>query len=810
VAKNLVIVESPAKAKTIKRYLGSDFQVMPSVGHVVDLPKSKLGVDVDNDFAPDYVVIKGKEKVIGEIKSAAKGKDNIYLASDPDREGEAIAWHIADHIGKTKANVRRVLLHEITQAAVREAVANPSDLDHHLFDAYQARRVLDRLVGYKISPLLWDKVKRGISAGRVQSVALRIIVEREREREAFRAEEYWTLDARLSGKNPPPFTARLYSYKDQRIDNKAYKLPEADARAIIAAVESAPFSVANIERKEVRRSPTPPFITSRLQQEASRRLYYSPRRTMQIAQKLYEGVEIGSEGAVGLITYMRTDSPRVSDQALESVRGHIASRYGNDYVPDKPNFYRSGKQAQGAHEAIRPTAVERDPESLARYLDKDLLALYTLIYNRFVSSQMTPAIYDRTTVDINSADAVFRATGQVTKFDGFMRVYTEGQDETSEDEDGTLPLLEEGEKLELLGLAPEQHFTQPPPRFTQATLIKELEEKGIGRPSTYAAIMTSILRVEYVEEDQSKRLVPTSLGRTVSDLLVQAFPGIVEVGFTAQFEEDLDKVEEGGENWVKTLNRFYGPFKKELAEAKKKMPMVKRKGLPTGLKCETDGGDMVIKWGRNGEFLACSNYPKCTNTSEFGRDEQGNIVLKAPSAPVPTDEVCEKCGKPMVRRRSRFGEFLGCSGYPDCDGIKRLQSEPVKTGVACPECKEGEILERRSRRGKLFYGCGRYPKCKFAAWNKVVPEPCPSCGATYMVEKELKRTGTTWQCANKECGYKQPAPGSAQPEHVNGAASSSANGSLSDPTPTPPPQVASAGGKHPREPRVVHPRRRVI
>ena len=762
-AKNLVIVESPAKAKTIKRYLGSDYQVMPSVGHVVDLPKSQLGVDVEHDFAPDYVVIKGKEKVIGEIKSAAKGKENIYLASDPDREGEAIAWHIAEHLGKTKSNVRRVLLHEITPAAVKEAVANPSNLDHNLFDAYQARRVLDRLVGYKISPLLWDKVKRGISAGRVQSVALRIIVDREREREAFRAEEYWTLDARLSGKNPPPFKARLFSYQDDRIDNKSRKLPEAEARAIMAAVEAAPFKVKSVERKEVRRSPTPPFITSRLQQEASRKLYFQPRRTMQIAQKLYEGVELGEQGAVGLITYMRTDSPRVSDQALESVRSHIGSRYGKEYVPDKPNFYRSGKQAQGAHEAIRPTAVERDPESIARYLDKDALALYTLIYNRFVSSQMTPAVYDRTTVDIESAHAIFRATGQVMKFDGFMRVYIEGQDDTSEDnEEGTLPLLTEGETLKLLGLDPEQHFTQPPPRFTQATLIKELEEQGIGRPSTYAAIMTSILKVEYVEEDESKRMRPTSLGRVVNDMLVKAFPDILESGFTAQFEEDLDKVEEGAENWVKTLRRFYGPFAKDLAEAKQKMPEVKRKGLPTGLKCELDGGDMVIKWGRNGEFVACSNYPKCTNTGEIARDDQGIITLKPPSAPVPTDEVCEKCGKPMVKRRSRFGEFLGCSGYPDCDGIKRLQSAPSKTGVGCPECKEGEILERRSRRGKIFFGCGRYPKCKFAAWDKVVPHPCPTCGANYMVEKNLKRTGITWQCANKECGYKAPAPAAEQ------------------------------------------------
>ncbi|HYL59983.1 MAG TPA: type I DNA topoisomerase, partial [Candidatus Acidoferrales bacterium] len=649
---------------------------------------------------------------------------------------------------------------------------NPSALDHHLFDAQQARRVLDRLVGYKLSPLLWDKVKRGISAGRVQSVALRIIVEREKEREAFRAEEYWTLDAQLEGRNPPQFKARLYSYNDTRIDNKAYKLPEAEARKIIAEVERSPFTVRSIERKEVRRAPTPPFITSRLQQEAARKLYYSPRRTMQIAQKLYEGVELGEQGAVGLITYMRTDSPRVSDQALASVREHIATRYGASYVPDKPNFYRSGKQAQDAHEAIRPTAVERDPESIARYLDKDALALYTLIYNRFVSSQMTPAVYDRTTVDIDSAKAVFRATGQVMKFAGFMAVYIEGQDDpSSDDEEATLPALSEGEVLKLLGLEPEQHFTQPPPRFSQATLIKELEDKGIGRPSTYASIMTSILRVEYVEEDESKRLRPTSLGRVVNDMLVKAFPDIIEVGFTAQFEEDLDKVEEGAENWVKTLKRFYGPFEKDLADAKKKMPEVKRKGLPTGLKCELDGGNMVIKFGKNGEFLACSNYPKCTNTGELGRDEQGNVVLKAATAPVATDDVCEKCGKPMVRRRSRFGEFLGCSGYPDCDGIKRLQSAPVSTGVACPECKEGEILERRSRRGKLFFGCGRYPKCKFAAWDKVIAQPCPSCGANYMVEKNLKRTGVTWKCANKECGYSAPAPAAELPEPPPAAAS---------------------------------------
>jgi len=742
----------------------------------MDLPKSTLGVDIEHDFKPEYVVIPGKAKVIEDIKKAAKDKTNIYLATDPDREGEAIAWHIAEKLNSHRGDVRRVLLHEITASAVKEAIANATELNRNLYEAQQARRVLDRLVGYQISPLLWDKVKRGLSAGRVQSVALRIIVEREKEREAFRSEEYWTLDARLEGKNPPLFTARLYSNGGNRIDNKAYKLPESEARSIIADCEGAQFKVAKIERKEVRRSPTPPFITSRLQQEAARKLYFSPSRTMKIAQKLYEGVELGDEGAVGLITYMRTDSPRVSEQALASVRDYIGARYGKEYVPEKPNFYRSAKAAQEAHEAIRPTAVERDPEAIARYLAKDELALYTLIFNRFVSSQMPPAVYDRTAVDIEAAKAIFRATGQVVKFDGFMRVYTEGQDEPLEDDDeGRLPALSEGELLKLLGFAPEQHFTQPPPRFSQATLIKELEEKGIGRPSTYAAIMMSILNREYVDEDESKRMRPTTLGRIVSDLLVEAFPDILEVGFTAQLEEDLDRVEEGQENWVDTLKRFYKPFQKRLGEAKKKMPQVKRKGLPTDIKCELDGGAMVIKWGRNGEFLACSNYPKCKSTKEFTRDEQGTVVPREPGPAVPTDEVCEKCGKPMVRKRSRFGEFLGCSDYPDCDGIKRITSPPVKTGVPCPECHEGEILERRSRRGKLFFGCDRYPKCKFASWKKLVAQPCPTCGSPYLIEKVSKRTGTSWACPKEECDYQIEAP----PE----------NGALPNAVAPPPPEV---------------------
>jgi DNA topoisomerase-1 len=801
VAKNLIIVESPAKAKTIKRYLGADFQVTPSVGHVMDLPKSKLGVDIKHGFEPEYHVIPGKVKVIEGIKAAAKNKKNIYLATDPDREGEAIAWHIRTGLGKVDGDIHRVLLHEITEKAIKEAIAHPAQLDAHLFDAQQARRVIDRLVGYQVSPLLWDKVKRGISAGRVQSVALRIIVEREKEREAFRAEEYWTLDANLAAKNLPPLRAHLYSHEGQRIDNKAVKLSRQLAGEIIAACEGKPFTVSRIERKEVRRSPAPPFITSRIQQEAARKLYFSPSRTMKVAQRLYEGIELGDQGAVGLITYMRTDSPRVSDEALASVRGYIEGRYGKAYLPERPNAYRSGKSAQEAHEAIRPTAVERDPESIARHLDKDELALYTLIFNRFVSSQMNPAVYDRTTVDVQAGDTIFRATGQVMKFDGFMRVYLEGQDEPDEDDAATLPAMSEGEILTLIkplaaeraaakgangagakaepeevsqatadaatrGFVLEQHFTQPPPRFSQATLIKELEDKGIGRPSTYAAIMGSILNREYVEEDESKRMRPTSLGRVVCELLVDAFPDILEVGFTASLEGELDEVEGGRENWVKTLKRFYGPFEKRLGAAKKKMPTVKRKGLPTDLKCELDGGTMVIKWGRNGEFLACSNYPKCTNTKEFARDDQGNIVAKESSAPAATDEVCEKCGKPMVRRRSRFGEFLGCSGYPECDGIKRMRAEPVKTGVHCPECKEGEVLERRSRRGKLFFGCGRYPKCKFASWDRVVALPCPECGSAYLVEKVTKREGARWRCPNKECEYQKavetPEPPAAE------------------------------------------------
>src|SRR5713226_8687018 len=556
-AKNLVIVESPAKAKTLGKYLGRDYQVKASIGYVMDLPKSKLGVDIEHDFAPEYHVIQGKAKVLDEIKKAAVDKENVYLAPDPDREVEAIVWHIAQKLGRRGKNVHRVLFNEITKKAVLEALKNPGKLDQHRFDAQQARRVLDRLVGYKLSPLLWNKVRRGLSAGRVQSVAVRIISERERAIRAFTPEEYWTVEARLEAGEPPAFAARLAEVAGQKLDHKSFRL-DAKARVeeVLAGLGNAPWTVTKVERKERRRHPTPPFVTSRLQQEASRKLGYQPSRTMRIAQRLYEGVELGPEGAVGLITYMRTDSTRLSNEALDQVRGFIVERYGREYLPDNANFYKSKKAAQDAHEAIRPTSIDYPPEKVAQYRSKEDLNLYTLIWNRFVACQMNPARFDQTTVDIAAKDLEFRVTGQVMRFDGFIRVYTEGRDEgtpIAEDEEGegrTLPELHEGDVLKLLELLPEQHFTQPPPRYSQASLIKELEEKGIGRPSTYASIVATILNKEYVREDPERRLRPTPLGRLVTDLLVGSFPDILNVEFTAGMEDELDAIEEGKEHWV--------------------------------------------------------------------------------------------------------------------------------------------------------------------------------------------------------------------------------------------------------------------
>ncbi len=756
-AKHLVIVEAPAKAKTLGKYLGRDYQVKASVGHVVDLPKSKLGVDIENDFAAEYHVIQGKTKVLDDIKKAAKDKENIYLAPDPDREGEAIAWHIAQKLGPKRKNVHRVLFNEITKKAVLEALKHPGTLDQHRFEAQQARRILDRLVGYRLSPLLWKKVRRGLSAGRVQSVAVRIIVEREREIRAFTAEEYWTVEARLEAVAPPPFVARLAEVDGVRLDHKQLRLDtKARVDEVLAGLGDTAWTVTKVERKERRRHPTPPFITSRLQQEASRKLGYQPSRTMRIAQRLYEGIELGDEGAVGLITYMRTDSTRISGEAIGAARSYITGRYGPPYVPEAPNVYRSKKDAQDAHEAIRPTSMDYDPERVARFLDKEELAVYTLVWNRFVASQMASAVFDATAVDLQAGTCRFRATGQILKFDGFIRVYTEGRDDDTpaageEEGEGQLPPLTEGETVRLLELVPEQHFTQPPPRFTQATLIRELEEQGIGRPSTYASIMGTILNKEYVAEDEQRRVKPTELGFLVTDLLVESFPDVLNVEFTAGMEDQLDRIEEGHEHWVQAMRRFWEPFARDLEKAEVEMRDVKREERLTDLVCEKCGQAMIIKWGRRGEFLACRGYPECKNTTNFTRDDDGTI---RPVAAETTDEKCDQCGRPMQVRFGRYGKFLGCSGYPECRNMQPL-FKPVPTGVKCLACPTGEMMERRSRRGKTFYSCSGYPACQFVAWDPPVPEPCPRCGAGFVTEKVTKRYGTVRRCPKEECGWQQ-------------------------------------------------------
>ena len=764
-AKNLVIVESPAKARTLEKYLGRNFQVKASVGHVVDLPKSKLGVDVKKNFAPDFMVIQAKKKVIDELKKAAKGKENIYLASDPDREGEAIAWHIAGQVVKNHKHVHRVLFNEITKKAVLEAIANPLELDRNKFDAQVARRVLDRLVGYKISPLLWTKVRRGLSAGRVQSVAVRLVCEREKDIRAFEPVEYWSLTALLEGRLPPSFKAKLVQWKNQKVDNKKFRLENDETvQGIIKSLDGASWVIGDVEKKERRRFPTSPFVTSKLQQEAARKLGFQPKRTMQLAQQLYEGVELGSEGSVGLITYMRTDSTRVSNDALDAVRQHIQSQYGKNYVPDKPNTFRSKKGTQDAHEAIRPTSLEYTPERVRRYLRRDMFQLYSLIWDRFVASQMVPAVYDQTAFEIPVKEALFRATGQQIKFDGFMKVYIEGRDERApqangeddddevQDLDGVLPDLQKGDALNLLSMDPRQHFTQPPPRFTQASLIKELDENGIGRPSTYAAIISNILDREYVLQNESRQLVPTDLGFLVTDLLVESFPDILNVEFTAGMEDQLDKIEDGKEKWTKTMKRFYTPFERDLKKAAKEMRDVKRQEVPTDIDCEKCGAKMVIKWGRNGEFLACPQYPECKTTKNFKRDEEGKIEVVVEE---DVNETCELCGRPMLLRWGKFGRFLGCSGYPECKNIQPLE-KPVDLGIKCPDCKEGNIKERKSRWGKVFYGCDKYPECKFATWDKPMPTPCPNCDSPILVEKVTKRAGHVHRCYKKECGYSIP------------------------------------------------------
>lgn len=745
--KSLLIVESPTKVKTLSKFLGKGFAIKASVGHIKDLSKKELGVDVENNLAPTYVVIEGKEKVLKDLKKAAKEADRVYLAPDPDREGEAIAWHIAGELNGPADKVFRVEFNEITEKAVTEAIKNPRKIDMGLVDAQQARRVLDRLVGYKLSPFLWRKVRRGLSAGRVQSVALRLVVDREKEIGAFKATEYWSITASLEGKEPPPFEAKLF-----RINEEKAEINNRDqADNILNDLEGRGFSVSKIEKKKRKRSPAPPFITSTLQQEAARKLRFTAKKTMMVAQQLYEGIELGGEGSVGLITYMRTDSVRVAAEAQEDASALIRGEFGNDYLPQKPNVYKSKKSAQEAHEAIRPTAVIRTPSGIKDYMSRDQYSLYKLIWNRFIASQMHVALLEQTSVDISAERAdkggvnryIFRASGTVVQFPGFMKVYTESGD-TESDEEGLLPSLTEGEVLKMMGIAPKQHFTQPPPRFSEASLVKELEAKGIGRPSTYATILSTIQDRKYTEKTEG-RFRPTELGVLVSDLLVDKFSDVMDFNFTAKMEDNLDRIEEGGFKWFDIVMDFYRPFDKDLAEAMENLGKVRPADIPTDEVCDKCGKPMVIKWGRHGRFIACTGYPECKNTRPL---EQEGAGAGGSGAVQETDEKCEKCGSPMVLKSGKFGRFLACSRYPECKTTKA-----VSTGIKCPE-DGGDIVERRTKKGKVFFSCGNYPKCKFATWYKPVNRQCPQCGAAFLVEKRSKQ-GEYIICLNKECGFKE-------------------------------------------------------
>jgi DNA topoisomerase I len=873
-ARSLVIVESPAKAKTINKYLGRNYIVKASYGHVMDLPKKTIGillpggqdgkkkskrkgkskgkapekkavkpvvVTAENIFDPTYEVIPSKIKVIGELQRAAHGAEAIYLAGDPDREGEAICAHLAEILGKprkyarvtaeaeatngdgekaaasakverkpakaaleprsTPPKIYRVMFNEITQKAIKAAFEHPTQVNENLVDAQQARRVLDRLVGYKVSPILWDKVRRGLSAGRVQTVALRLIVEREREMRAFVPKEYWTIHALLAVGEPPAFEAKLIKYQGEDLE-----VPdEAEAQRILAAVRSSAWQVASVAQKEKRRYAPPPFTTSKLQQAGYNRLRYTAKRTMMLAQRLYEGVDLGDEGSVALITYMRTDSVKVSNDALGQVRDHIGSSYGPSYLPEKPNFYKSKKDAQEAHEAIRPTEVARTPESVRRYLEDDMFKLYQMIWQRFVASQMVPAVFDQTTIDVDASGYTFRATGSVMKFEGYLAAYQAVKEEEEKEDEADaagnrLPAVTEGEQLRLETIRPEQHFTEPPPRYTEATLVKELEEKGIGRPSTYAAIISTIVEREYVIKDQG-RFTPTLLGEKVSDLLVKAFEDIFDVGFTARMEDELDEIEEGKLSWRTSVKEFWGRFENDLGKAADGMDSYKA-GIPTGQKCEKCGeGELLERISRHGFFLGCSRYPEC----DFIRDlaEPGN---EDPAGEAKT-EYCDNCGKEMAIKRGRFGTFLACTGYPDCKTTRRIAAgtrkalqpdvildercptcdaaqllrrqgrfgefigcqnypkckytRPITMGIKCPKCNEGEFVRRgsskRRGRGRIFYGCSRYPDCDFTSPHEPIAETCPKCGAPFVVEKHTKQ-GNFRACLRENCDWEIAAP----------------------------------------------------
>jgi DNA topoisomerase-1 len=743
-SKKLIIVESPAKTKTLKGFLGSDYQVEASMGHVRDLPEKTLAIDIKNDFAPTYQVIPERKDIVAKLRTAAKGASEVYLASDPDREGEAISWHLQEALGLK--NPKRIQFNEITKTAVLAALQNSRTIDMDRVNAQQARRELDRIVGYKISPILSKKVRPRLSAGRVQSVAVRLVVDREREIEAFKPVEYWSITASLT-----PDTAK-HKFDASLIERDGKKLEistKAAADQVLRDLDGSPYTVKSIKRGEKKRHPAPPFITSTLQQEASRKLGFTAKRTMMAAQQLYEGVDVAGEGHVGLITYMRTDSTRIADEAQQAARAMIVRTYGAAYAPASAKQYKKGGAAQDAHEAVRPTSVDRSPEDVAKLLTSDQARLYKLIWQRFVASQMSPAVFDVVTVDITARNYTFRATGSTVKFDGFLRVYREGKDDPNQvdDEDKQpLPPLTEAQALKLLALTPKQHFTEPPPRFTEATLVKALEEKGIGRPSTYASIISTIQDRQYVELAE-KKFKPTELGSTVNDLLVKHFPSILDVKFTAGMETQLDEVADGKVDWVAMMRRWYDPFAESVTKAGTEMESLKQPPREAGMDCPTCGKPMVIRASRYGEFISCSAYPACKT-----------IVRPEPEK---SEGECPNCGKPMVARAGRFGNFIACTDYPTCKTTKQISA--VKVDVPCPKCG-GEVVQKRSKKGATFFGCNNYPKCDFVAWGKPIGRSCPKCDGP-LVENTFRGGRVSGiKCNNATCDYKEPLAKSDKPE----------------------------------------------